>query len=53
VSATPSLVKQGLLIIRQSFILVSKEERGTHKATSKLEHRLSLTKEDLREQHRH
>jgi len=43
-SVTPSPARQGSLVIRQGFILVGREERGTHKATSKSERRSALRK---------
>jgi hypothetical protein len=52
-SEIPSLARQGLLVIRQSFILAGKKEKRTHKAISKLEYRSGLAKRDFRKQGRH
>jgi len=38
----PSLARQGSLAVKQSLILASGEERGTHNATSKSEGKSSL-----------
>jgi hypothetical protein len=38
----PSLARQGSLVIKQSLIPISREERGTHNTTSKLEGKSSL-----------
>jgi hypothetical protein len=51
-SATPSSAGQGSLVTRQSFIPVG-EERGTHKAASKLECKSCPAKGNLRERRRH